>query len=277
MMLYHTLDGPIVERDGRMYALQGVSWDALVNRDDLAAVLSGAAAQSKPPADPAAAMRRLLAPIGSQEVWAAGVTYYRSRTARMEESEAGGGSDFYDKVYHAERPELFLKATAHRVVGHGQVMHLRRDATWMVPEPELTLAITRSGRIIGYAIGNDLSSRDIEGQNPLYLPQAKTFKRCAAVGPGLLVRDEPLPPTTGIELVIRRGGAEAFRGRTELSQMKQTLANLVEHLFRDNSFPNGCLLMTGTGVVPPNDFSLRAGDEVTITIDGIGSLVNAME
>jgi 2-dehydro-3-deoxy-D-arabinonate dehydratase len=195
----------------------------------------------------------------------------------MEESQSAGGSDFYDRVYHADRPELFLKATPHRVRGHNQPLHLRTDSTWMVPEPELTLAVNRSGRIIGYTIGNDLSCRDIEGQNPLYLPQAKTFDRCAGIGPGILLRDEPLPGETEISLEIRRGGEAVFSGATTLSQMKKTLPQLVGYLYRDNPFPHGCLLMTGTGVVPPDGFTLQAGDEARITIDSIGTLVNPLD
>ena len=218
-----------------------------------------------------------LPPIGSQEVWAAGVTYQRSRTARMKESSAGGGSSFYDKVYNAERPELFFKATPHRVVGHRQAMLLRGDSSWSVPEPELTLALGRDGRLLGYTIGNDLSSRDIEGENPLYLPQAKVWDRSAALGPALFLAEEWPAPSTEIGLSIHREGRELFSSQTTLSQMKQTLPNLVEHLFRHNSFPNGCFLMTGTGIIPEDDFSLAPGDEVAIKIDPVGTLVNVME
>jgi 2-dehydro-3-deoxy-D-arabinonate dehydratase len=219
----------------------------------------------------------LLPPIQTQEVWAAGVTYQRSKTARMEESAGAGGSQFYDKVYNAHRPELFFKATPHRVVGHGQEMTLRKDSNWLVPEPELALAFNRQGEMIGYTIANDLSSRDIEGENPLYLPQAKVFDRCAALGPGLLLSNQYPPITTGIEISVRRSGAAVFSGRTSISQMKQPFENLREHLFRHNSFPSGCYLMTGTGIVPSDDFSLRPGDEVLITIDEIGTLANIME
>jgi 2-dehydro-3-deoxy-D-arabinonate dehydratase len=231
------------------------------------------------PGDPALAKSALrpLAPLDAQEVWAAGVTYLRSKTARMEEAKTAGGGDFYDRVYQAERPEIFFKATGHRVVGTGEAMHLRRDSRWIVPEPELTLVISRSGKIVGYTVGNDLSCRDIEGENPLYLPQAKTFDRCASVGPAILVAEGPLPADTKITVVIRREADLAFTGATALSQMKRGLEELVGFLFRDNSHPRGCLLMTGTGIVPPDDFSLRAGDVVEITIDGIGTLSNPME
>jgi 2-dehydro-3-deoxy-D-arabinonate dehydratase len=179
-------------------------------------------------------------------------------------------------VYHAYRPELFFKATPHRVVGHGQTMSLRADSRWNVPEPELTLAFTNRGELLGYTIGNDLSSRDIEGENPLYLPQAKVFDTCAALGPGLLLTNEYPPPQTTIRLAIRRGGATAFSGETQIAKMKQTLENLREHLFRHNSFPHGCFLMTGTGIVPSEDFTLQPGDEISITIDQVGTLVNVI-
>lgn len=219
----------------------------------------------------------LLPPIESQEVWAAGVTYLRSRTARMEESAQAGGSDFYDLVYNANRPELFFKATPHRVVGHGQRMSLRSDSRWMVPEPELTLAFTSGGDLLGYTIGNDLSSRDIEGENPLYLPQAKVFDCCAALGPGLWLTDAFPPPDTKIEISIIRNEETVFHGNTQIAQMKQPFDNLHEHLFRDNSFPNGCFLMTGTGIVPPDGFTLHKGDQVAITIEPVGTLINTIQ
>jgi len=275
MILYHTTRGAVAEHNGRYCTVPG-DWDELVNRDDLSAFLRTVARRTSPaarrPAPP-----DLLPPIGRQEVWAAGVTYNRSRTARMSESRKAGGSDFYDRVYHAARPELFFKATPHRVVGHGGVMHLRRDSAWIVPEPELTLAINRRGQMIGYTIGNDLSCRDIEGENPLYLPQAKTFAGCAALGPGILVTGRPLPRGTPIRIDIRRGGRSVFRGATRVSEIRKPLSVLVEYLYRDNVFPVGCLLMTGTGIVPPGRFSLRRGDEVRITVPPIGTLANRME
>jgi 2-dehydro-3-deoxy-D-arabinonate dehydratase len=215
-----------------------------------------------------------LAPVGQQEIWAAGVTYLRSRTARMEESKDAGGGSFYDKVYHAARPELFFKATPPRVAAPGTPVRIRGDSRWNVPEPELTLALNHRGAIFGYTIGNDMSSRDIEGENPLYLPQAKVYDRSAALGPRLLVRDTPLPATTEIALEIRRSGATAFAGRTAISQIKRRFDELAEYLFRDNAFPNGCYLMTGTGIVPPDAFTLQPGDEVRITIEPIGTLIN---
>ena len=239
--------------------------------------------------DPGALLRRLMpaapsatipsarrAPLQSQEIWAAGVTYFRSMSARKEESKKAGGDTFYDRVYHAERPELFFKATPHRVAGPGEVVRIRADSQWNVPEPELTLAINAHGRIFGYTIGNDMSSRDIEGENPLYLPQAKVYDRSAAIGPALLVTDDPLPPTTEIALKIIRAGQTAFSGQTTIDQIKRSLPSLVEFLFRDNTFPHGCYLMTGTGIVPPDGFTLQSADEIRITIELIGTLVNSV-
>jgi 2-dehydro-3-deoxy-D-arabinonate dehydratase len=276
MLLYRTLQGPALHAEDCWFLIDR-DWDALVNDDGLAGFLRSQAGSLTPDASLAESARRPLAPIGAQELWGAGVTYLRSRTARMEESQTAGGGDFYDRVYRAERPEIFFKATPHRVAAPGEAMHLRRDSKWIVPEPELTLVVTRSGKIVGYTAGNDLSSRDIEGENPLYLPQAKTFDRCASVGPAILVAEEPLAPATTISIVIRRRDETAFRGETTLAQMKRSLGELVGFLFRDNAHPQGCLLLTGTGIVPPDDFSLRAGDVVEITIDGVGTLVNPMD
>ncbi len=219
----------------------------------------------------------LLPPIENQEVWAAGVTYFRSRTARMTESKSAGGGDFYDRVYAAERPELFFKASAHRVAGHGQRVRIRRDSHWNVPEPELALAVNASGKIIGYTIGNDMSSRDIEGENPLYLPQAKVYAQSCGLGPGILVTDEPLPPSTEIKLEILRHASSAFSGLTALAQLKRDPATLVEYLYRDNEFPSGCFLLTGTGIVPPDSFTLQSKDEIRISIDPIGTLSNTVK
>jgi 2-dehydro-3-deoxy-D-arabinonate dehydratase len=276
MHLYRTQSGPVLHAKDAWFRVN-CDWDELVNDDSLAATLDAVAASQAADPSLAALANSPLAPIGAQEVWAAGVTYLRSKTARMEESQSAGGGDFYDRVYQAERPEIFFKATPHRVADPGQSMHLRRDSKWIVPEPELTLVVTRRGTIVGYTIGNDLSCRDIEGENPLYLPQAKTFDRCAALGPAILIAEGPLPSETAIRVAIQRAGKEVFQGSTSLAQMKRTREELVGFLFRDNSHPQGCLLMTGTGIVPPDDFSLRAGDVVEITIDGIGTLSNPME
>jgi len=275
MKLHRTNDGCLVERNNAFYSIEGASWDGLITRDDLEAYLtkliSGLPALSDNPLRNPAILR---APIGSQEVWAAGVTYYRSRDARMEESKSAGGGDFYDRVYGAERPELFFKATPNRVVGHYGKVAIRKDASWSVPEPELTLLVSPSGKILGYTIGNDMSSRDIEGENPLYLPQAKIYERSCALGPGILISSEPLSSLTEIRLEILRAGQIAFAGSTNLSNLKREPATLVHYLYRDNPFPNGCFLLTGTGIVPPDSFSLKRGDEIRITIDGIGTLIN---
>jgi 2-dehydro-3-deoxy-D-arabinonate dehydratase len=218
-----------------------------------------------------------LAPIDNQEVWAAGVTYYRSRTARMAESEVAGGGSFYDRVYTAERPELFFKALAHRVAGPGEKVRIRRDSKWNVPEPELALVISPAGKITGYTIGNDMSSRDIEGENPLYLPQAKVYDRSCALGPAILVSDRPMPQTTAIGIEIVRAGAVMFADSTTLAAMKRRPEELVEYLYRETSFPDGCILLTGTGLVPPDTFTLQSGDEIAISIEGIGTLRNSVE
>jgi 2-dehydro-3-deoxy-D-arabinonate dehydratase len=271
MHLYRTANGPVLGHGATFYQLSD-GWTELINRDDLAAYL----ASQVPTAAPCSQPTSLLSPVLDQEVWAAGVTYFRSRTARMEESKEAGGGSFYDRVYEAPRPEIFFKATPHRVAAPGAAMHLRRDSTWMVPEPELTLVITRTGKLVGYTVGNDLSCRDIEGENPLYLPQAKSFRYSAAVGPCVYVTDSALPPDTKIQLTIHRAGQPVFSGDTTTSQMKRTPQELIGWLYRDNDFPNGAFLMTGTGVVPGDDFTLQIGDEVAITIDGIGTLINVM-
>jgi len=215
----------------------------------------------------------LRAPLDRQEVWAAGVTYKRSRTARMEESESAASC--YDRVYESPRPELFLKATAHRVSGPGQPLRIRADATWNVPEPELTLVANSRVELVGYTIGNDMSSRDIEGDNPLYLPQAKVYNQCCGLGPWItLVAGMPPRSEIGIRLQILRDGHPVFEGATSVSEMARTFEDLLGWLARDNSFPHGVLLLTGTGIVPDSEFTLRAGDEVRIAIDGIGELSN---
>lgn len=218
----------------------------------------------------------LLAPLDTQECWAAGVTYKRSQEAR--ERESAGAGKFYDLVYSAERPELFLKATPHRVVGPGDKVRIRRDAKWSVPEPELTLVISPSLKIVGYTVGNDMSSRDIEGENPLYLPQAKVYDHSCALGPVITLAGA-MPPLDQVQitLTIERAGKAAFTGSTSVAQMKRKPAELVPWLGRDNSFPNGAFLLTGTGIVPPDDFTLNAGDVVHIDITGIGRLTNVVE
>jgi len=271
--VYSDSSGLVLEQGGDFRRPgSSLAFDDLFTAPDAAALTQAAWTTGRPATAPAA----LDAPIGRQEVWAAGVTYLRSRTARMEESKDAGGGSFYDRVYHAARPELFFKSTPHRVAAPGTPVRLRGDSKWNVPEPELTLAINRHGQIFGYTIGNDMSSRDIEGENPLYLPQAKVYDRSAALGPCLLITRDPLPIDTGIGIAIHRAGVVAFTGTTAISQIKRSFAELAEYLFRDNRFPHGTYLMTGTGVVPPDTFTLRSGDEIRITIEPIGTLVNTV-
>jgi len=275
MKLFRTRAGVVAENAGQARTLKS-SWDDFFRAAEPAALArqefeQAAAAGQGGLLEPG----ELLAPIGSQEVWAAGVTYYRSRDARMEESQSAAGSDFYAKVYEAERPELFFKSTPHRVVGPGGQVRLRADSRWNVPEPELVLAVNTAGRIFGVTVGNDMSSRDIEGENPLYLPQAKVYDGSCALGPGILLGDVPGPETT-IQLEIVRDGSVAFAGETTLAQLKRRPAELVGFLFRDQSFPNGTFLMTGTGIVPGADFTLKAADEIRIEIAGVGRLVNTV-
>jgi 2-dehydro-3-deoxy-D-arabinonate dehydratase len=275
MKLYRTKQGCILEHEDQWYSAADFSWDELVTRDDLAEYLRSCIAKLVRLEPRSVDVQDgLLAPIGQQEVWAAGVTYHRSRDARMEESESAGGGSFYDRVYNAERPELFFKATPHRVVGHNGKVAIRQDAAWSVPEPELALLISPSAKILGYTIGNDMSSRDIEGENPLYLPQAKVYDRSCALGPGILVSSEALPRSTEIRIDILRDTKPVFSGSTTLKELKRAPATLVEYLYRDNTFPNGCFLLTGTGIVPPDSFTLQHGDEIRIAIVGIGSLSN---
>ena len=272
MKLYRTARGAVVEVDGVYHALP-LDWDALINHRDLPGYLRLATRR-------ASGERQLndrpLAPIGTQEVWAAGVTYTRSRAARVEESKDTGGGTFYDRVYEAARPELFFKAAAWRVRGSGDPVRVRRDATWTVPEPEIALCINALGAIVGYSIANDVSSRDIEGENPLYLPQAKIYDGACALGPAVLVSNERLSADTPIELRVTRAGATVVEGRTTFSQMRRDPAELVEYLYRETSFPSGCVLLTGTGIVPPDDFTLQPGDEIRIDVPPIGTLSNVV-
>jgi 2-dehydro-3-deoxy-D-arabinonate dehydratase len=276
MLLFRTKSGPVVEAQGKYFPIEA-TWDDLINRSELAEWLVSVTTKAVREEAITTAATELLAPLVSQEVWAAGVTYYRSRTARMEEAEGAGGGNFYDRVYAAPRPELFLKATPHRVVGTGQSMKLRGDSNWIVPEPELVLVINNRGEIVGYTAGNDLSCRDIEGENPLYLPQAKTFDRCAAIGPCILVTTTPPAKETKVQLAIIRNGERVVDDSTTLAQLKRGFDELADWLFKYNSHPQGCLLMTGTGIIPAPDFSLRPGDVVQISIDGIGTLINTMD
>jgi 2-dehydro-3-deoxy-D-arabinonate dehydratase len=275
MKLYNTKNGAVIEKDGHYYAVNE-HWEKLVNNDalfDKLNKLTGTLSQGD-----SSLIRDLLPPMSSnQELWACGVTYLRSKIGRQEESKAGGGADFYAKVYEAIRPEVFFKSTYHRIVGHEGLVRIRQDSSWDVPEPELTLVVTSSGKIVGYTIGNDMSSRSIEGENPLYLPQAKTYDGCAALGPCIYVTNEPLNQDTNINLVISRKGAKAFEGDVLISQLKRTPEELVSFVFRECSFPHGCLIMTGTGIVPGTNFTLLSGDKITITIPPIGTLINTVQ
>ncbi|OSZ77003.1 2-hydroxyhepta-2,4-diene-1,7-dioate isomerase [Chitinophagaceae bacterium IBVUCB2] len=274
MKLYKTKNGVIIETAKGYFEAQLQDWDNFINDDNIlktitALLSSGFGTKKKSIADSA-----ILAPVGKQELWACGVTYLRSKVGRQEESKLSGGADFYAKVYEAERPEVFFKATPNRIVGPGDKVNIRKDSTWDVPEPELTLVVTSSGKIIGYTIGNDMSSRSIEGENPLYLPQAKTYDACAAVGPCIYITEEPLDKNTMIRLEIIRNNTSAFSDKIAISQMKRTPQELVSYVFRECSFPDGCLIMTGTGIVPASDFTLQSGDEIKVSIDNIGTLIN---
>ena len=275
MKLYNTTNGIVIEQNEQFYLVKE-SWDNFINDD--AVLQKSTAAIATATAVDKSAITNVLPTIGSnQELWACGVTYYRSMVGRQEESKAAGGADFYGKVYEAERPECFFKSTPHRVVGNNDFVRIRKDSSWDVPEPELTLVVTSSGKIIGYTVGNDMSSRSIEGENPLYLPQAKTYDGCAAVGPCVYLTNEPLSPDTNIHLAIERNTAVVFEGTIALNQMKRTPQELVGFIYRESSFPYGCLIMTGTGIVPGSDFTLQSGDEINISIDNIGTLTNTVE
>jgi 2-dehydro-3-deoxy-D-arabinonate dehydratase len=272
LILYQTTNGIFIQQDANYYRIGETSIDTLVAHEDLHSYLSNVIAKNSPTTQ--FDRSTLKAPIEHQEVWAAGVTYYRSRSARIAESKDAGGGDFYDRIYTAERPELFFKAMAHKVAGPNSNVKIRHDATWSVPEPELALLINPRGEIIGYTIGNDMSSRDIEGTNPLYLPQAKVYDYSCALGPGVLIRKERLPSSTQIQLDILRSGQIEFSATITLAEMKRDPVTLVEYLFRDQSFPCGCFLLTGTGIVPPDSFTLQSKDEIRISIEAIGTLVN---
>lgn len=277
MKIYKVKSGILIESAGKFY-LENSDWDEFVNVDDLFRKINDLIANKTPIENGENLIKNeLLPPIQSQEIWASGVTYFNSKLARQEESKDAGGGDFYAKVYVADRPELFFKSTAHRVVGSGGNVRIRKDSTWDVPEPELTLFINSNGKIIGYTVGNDMSSRSIEGENPLYLPQAKTYDGSASIGPCIYVSEKPLEKETEIEMEINRNVATVFSGKTEIGQIKRELNDLAAWLFREMSFPKGCFLMTGTGIIPSHDFTLQSGDEIRITIEPIGTLINFVE
>jgi 2-dehydro-3-deoxy-D-arabinonate dehydratase len=273
MKLYRVPEGWILEKPEGCYISPTSRLDDLLSSGRTVEWVEELMASSTSLVHPPS-QESLLAPIESQEIWAAGVTYFRSRDARMEEAEKAGGGSFYDRVYSADRPELFFKGNARRAVGPGGEVRIRADSTWNVPEPELTLVLSAEGKVLGYTLGNDMSSRDIEGENPLYLPQAKVYQGSAALGPCILLREDPLPPDTAIEIVLERDGKEVFRGSTALSAMKRRPGELADYLFREDEFPHGCLLMTGTGIVPPAEFTLKSGDRIAIVCEPIGTLIN---
>ena len=275
MKVYKTNSGIVIEQQGAYYLSPATDWNHFINRDNLhqllvSEILNNHTAVTLNWLN----LQTIEAPVDQQEIWAAGVTYLRSRHARVEESKDSGGGTFYDKVYDAPRPEIFFKATSQRTVGQNGLVRIRKDSSWDVPEPELTLFITSSGNIVGYTIGNDMSSRSIEGENPLYLPQAKMYDGCAALGPCIYVPANPISPDTTIEISIERNDVVMFADRIAISQMKREHTDLVTYLYKECSFPNGCFLMTGTGIVPPNSFTLQSGDSIIITIENIGTLKN---
>jgi len=275
MKIYKSSKGIVIEHNENFFLSKKNNWDNFINRPKLYKKLSkeiGTLQADNSLAD--LLNTSLSAPINNQEIWAAGVTYMRSREARVEESKDAGGGDFYTRVYDAERPELFFKATGYRTVGPGDAVRVRKDSKWNVPEPELTLFICSKGTIEGYTVGNDMSSRDIEGENPLYLPQAKSYDGSAAIGPCLYVPENPIDPDTMIRMEILRDTSAIFSGEISINRIKRKHTELVEFLFRETSFPYGTYLMTGTGIIPPDDFTLNAGDEIRISIDGIGTLIN---
>jgi len=273
--IYKTNKGIVVHQGNDFFLSKESDWDKFINRRDLFKKVNDEVKSLSVNADLSGLVtNNSTPPIGTQEIWAAGVTYLRSREARMEESKDAGGGDFYAKVYEANRPELFFKAPSYRTVGSGEIVRIRKDSHWNVPEPELTLFICSEGTIEGYTIGNDMSSRDIEGENPLYLPQAKSYNASAAIGPCLFVPGKPIHPDSMIRLEIKRQNELIFSGEISINRMKRKHTELVEYLFRETSFPNGVYLMTGTGVVPPDHFTLKSGDEIKISIDNIGTLLN---
>ena len=277
MKIYNTSAGILIEHVGQFRLDTNTPWDELINKEGLHVWLADRFGELTGSVD----SQQLLAgiqppPMQSQELWASGVTYLRSKQERQEESKDATGGDFYQRVYEAERPELFFKATRQRTVGNNDQVRIRADSTWDVPEPELALVLNRLGEIIGYTIGNDMSSRSIEGENPLYLPQAKTYDRCAALGPCIYVTSEPFPNNAMIRLIIDRSGNSVFAGEISVSMITRSFKELASYLFRECSFPHGAVLMTGTGIVPESPFTLCSGDVVSINIDHIGTLTNTV-
>lgn len=273
MKIYNTRRGIIVEHRNRFYRTSAADWDVFTNRSGLYAKVSEELRELEPDDSLASTVQNdLLSPIGRQEVWASGITYVRTRQSWVD--SAKHGSSPYSTVYDAERPELFFKATAYRTVGPGDKVRIRKDSKWTVPEPELTLFICSAGTIEGYTIGNDVSSKDIESENPLYLSQAKSYDASAAIGPCLYVPKESIDPNAMIQLEILSNDENIFFGEISINRMKRKHTELVEYLFKETSFMYGVYLMTGTGIVPPDKFTLQEGDEIRISIEGIGTLVN---
>lgn len=275
MRLFKTKKAIVIEYQDSFYIQKNIEWDQFINDDNLYEKLEDIISSSEPLKEGKKLIGNGLdAPIQSQEIWASGVTYYNSKLGREAESKETGGADFYGRVYDADRPELFYKGAKNRTVGSGGLVNIRKDSTWNVPEPELTLVITSNGKIVGYTIGNDMSSRSIEGENPLYLPQAKSYDGSAAVGPCIYVTKDPLPQETTIDMDVERQGKIIFSESIGIDQIRRKFTDLVSYLYRECSFPNGSLLMTGTGIVPSEDFTLHHGDEIRITISPIGTLIN---
>ncbi len=277
MKLYRTSYGILVKYSDACYKIDE-DWNMLINHGNLYEYLLGIThrAGKMVPALAARWLEEIIAPIGKQEVWAAGVTYLRIREARMEESKSSCSADLYDRVYSAGRPELFFKALPHRVAGHKEFVHIRRDSAWNVPEPELTLYINSKGEIQAYTAGNDMSSRSIEGENALYLPQAKVYERSAALGPCLYVSPTPIDLSTKIEMIIFRNAEEVYKDSVCIDRIRRSFAELATYMFRECDFPYGCFLMTGTCLVPPSEFTLQENDVVDISIDHIGTLSNTV-
>lgn len=278
MHLYKTTRGNIVDTGDTIY-IDRSDWTQLINRNNLHDHLVNLASSSQTierSEFEKIVVSDMLAPVSQQEVWAAGVTYLRSRDARMEESKDTGGADCYEKVYTADRPELFFKAMPHRVSGFGEDVYIRKDSVWNVPEPELTLFINSSGKIQAYTVGNDMSSRSIEGENPLYLPQAKMYERSVALGPCLYVPAQAFDCSSAISLTIKRENKNVFEGSVKVEKMKRTPEELAGWLYKELTFPHGSFLLTGTGLVPPDHFTLQDGDTVHINIENIGTLINTV-
>ncbi len=275
MRIFKTRNGIVVQHQGKYYPVAERDWDTFVNRADLYNSIKGELRQWTP--DPGladAVAGELRAPIGNQEVWACGITFIRSRQSYVEDTKETGSVNSYTRVYEADRPEIFFKATAYRTVGSGEGVRVRSDSHITVPEPELTLFISSAGTIEGYTVGNDMSARDIEGENALYLSQAKCYDGSAAIGPCLYVPSSPIDPGTLIRMDVISNNESIFSGEVSISRMKRKHTDLVNYLFKETSFKYGVYLMTGTGIIPPENFTLTVGDEIRISIDEIGTLVN---